>query len=165
MTAGDRATAMPNLRLKQLVDQVLDRLPEPHTENVVEDVFVAIEGDPAWRSSYDRMVYESGKSVVISWAGFWISHAEKRVGDQRASAGRSTLIDSYAPLVQAAPKRSKKVDEAQALKAMHDHFLEHRAELPPDIRDYRETIIALIMDGVGIEAAFAQALARPSFAW
>ena len=160
-----RPSTMPNLRLKQLVDQVLEKLPEPHTEQVVEDVFVAIEGDPVWRSAYDRMVYESGKSVVTSWASFWISHAEKRTGDQRETAARSSLIDSYSPLVTPVAKRAKKVAEADALKAMHDHFLANRATLPQDIRDYRETILTLIKDGVGIEEAFAQALERPSFAW
>ena len=156
---------MPNLRLKQLVDQVLDRLPSPHTDEVVEDVFVAIEGDPALRSSYDRMVYESGKDLVNSWASFWISHAEKRTGDTRETAARSTLIGSYAKLVTPVAKRSKKVAEADALKAMHDHFIANRAAMPQDIRDYRETIVTLIMDGIAVEPAFSQALERPSFAW
>lgn len=162
---ADRPNTMPNLRLKQLVDQVLESLPVPHTENVIEDVFVAIEGDPVWRSTYDRMVYESGKPLVTAWAGFWISHAEKRTGDQRETAARSSLIESYARLVNPAEKRNKKVKEPDALKAMHDHFLAHRADLPSGIRDYREMIVTLIMDGIGTEAAFAQALDRPSFAW
>jgi len=161
----DRPAAVPGLRLKQLVDQVLDRLGTPHTENVVEDVFVAIENDPVWRASYDRMVYESGKPAVTSWASYWISHAEKRMGDQRETASRNTLIDSYTRLVEPAKKRGKKVKEPEALKAMHDHFLAHRASLPADIRDHREVIVALIMDGIGVEAAFAQALEKPAFAW
>lgn len=162
---AERPATMPNLRLKQLVDEVLDTLPKPHTEDVIEDVFVAIEKNPAWRGAYDRMVYESGKALVNSWAGFWISHAEKRVGDQRETAARSTLIESYSRLVKPAEKRNKKVKEPEALKAMHDHFLAHRAELPAQIRDYRDMIVTLIMDGIDTEAAFAQALDRPSFAW
>ena len=160
-----RPSTIPNLRLKQLIDQVLERLPAPHTEHVVEDVFVAIEGDPVWRSTYDRMVYESGKPIVTSWASFWISHAEKRTGDQRETASRSALIESYSPLVTPAVKRNKKVKEPDALKAMHDHYVAHRSELPAGIRDYRDMIVALIMDGIGTEAAFAQAIDRPSFAW
>jgi hypothetical protein len=117
------------------------------------------------RSAYDRMVYESGKSLVTSWASFWISHAEKRTGDQRETAARSSLIESYSKLVSPTAKRAKKVAEADALKAMHDHFLANRAAMPQDIRDYRETIVTLIMDGIPTEEAFAQALERPSFAW
>ena len=162
---ADRPTTMPNLRLKQLVEEVLETLPSPHTEDVVEDVFVAIEGNAVWRAAYDRMVYESGKSVVTSWAGFWISHAEKRTGEQRETAARSSLIDSYSRLVAPAEKRNKKVKEPEALKAMHEHFLAHRAELPQSIRDYREMIVTLIMDGIATETAFAKALDRPSFAW
>jgi hypothetical protein len=161
----DSSSVVPNLALKQLVDQVLYRLGTPHTEDVVEDVFVAIEGDPAFRASYDRMVYQLGKASVTSWASYWISHAARRTGDQRETASRSTLIDSYARLVQPAPKRGKKMREPDALKALREHFVAHRAELPQDIRSYRDMIVALIMDGIDTESAFAQAVQRPSFAW
>ena len=163
-TAAGPAT-IRSLRLKQLIDEVLDAIAKPHTEDVIEDVFLAIEKNETWRKSYDRMVYESGKSTVNSWAGFWISHAEKRVGSTRETAGKSTLIESYAKLVEPSLKRNKKVKEPEALKAMHDHFLAHRDNLPADIRDHREVIVALIMDGIGVEAAFAQALEKPAFAW
>lgn len=162
---AERSATLPNLGLKRLVDQVLERLPKPHTENVVEDVFVAIEGDPTWRATYDRMVYESGKAAVTAWASFWISHAEQRTGDQRETAARSTLIESYSRLATPTAKRNKKVKEPEALKVMHEHFLAHREKLPSAIRDYREVIVALLMDGIGTEAAFAQALETPTFAW
>ena len=162
---ADRPVTMPNLRLKQLVDTVLERLPKPHTEDVVQDVFVAIEADPVWRAAYDRMIYESGKAAVTTWASFWIAHAEKRTGDQRETAAQSTLIESYSRLITPAEKRNKKVKEPEALKAMHDYYNAHRDELPAEIRDYRDTIVALIMDGIETEAAFTQALARPAFAW
>ena len=162
---AERSATIPNLRLKQLVDQVLEQLPKPHTEHVIEDVFFAIENEPNWRASYDRMVYECGKAAINSWAAFWVAHAEKRTGDERKSTSRGTLIDSYSPLVTPTGKLNKKVKEPEALKAMHDHFVAHRAELPPVIRDYRDMIVALIMDGVATEAAFAKALERPSLAW
>jgi hypothetical protein len=161
----DTPSGTRSLRLKQLVDLVLEKLPKPHTEDVIEDVFVAIEANADWRKSYDRMVYESGKPAVHSWAGFWISHAEQRTGDQRETAARSSLIESYSKLVAPATKRGKKVREPEALKVMHDHYLANRAALGPDIRDHREVIVALIMDGMTVEKAFAQAVERPAFAW
>jgi len=161
----DTPAGTRSLRLKQLIDSVLEQLPKPHTEDVIEDVFLAIEGNPQWRKTYDRMVYESGKPAVHAWAGFWISHSEQRVGDQRETAARSTLIESYSKLPTPTAKRGKKVKEPDALKAMHDHYVAHRSELPAGIRDYRDMIVALIMDGIGTEAAFAQAIDRPSFAW
>jgi hypothetical protein len=164
VTAPERSRTVPNIRLKQLVEEIVERLPKPHTERVIEDVFFAIENDPNWRSSYDRMVYESGKPVVNSWTAFWVAHTVKRTGDKREATSRGTLIDSYSPLLTPMQKRNKKVKEPEALKAMHDHFIAHRAELPPEIRDYREMIVALIMDGLTSDAAFAQALDRPSLA-
>jgi hypothetical protein len=161
----DTPSGTRSVRLKQLVDLVLDQLPKPHTEDVIEDVFVAIEANPEWKKSYDRMVYESGKPTVTSWASFWISHSEQRTGDQRETAARSSLIESYSKLSAPAVKRGKKVKEPDALKAMHDHFTAHRANLGADIRDQREVIVALIMDGMPVEAAFAQAMEKPAFAW
>lgn len=40
---------MRTARLKLFVEKVLASLPKPHTEDVIEDVFVAIEGNDAWR--------------------------------------------------------------------------------------------------------------------
>ena len=162
---AEKPATMKSLRLKNLVDEVLDRLPRPRTDDVIEDVFLGIEGNEAWRASYDRMVYESGKAAVIAWTGFWISHAEQREGDQRQTAARSTLIESYSKLDTKAGKRGKKLKEPEALKAMHDHFVANRATLPADTRDYREVILALMMDGIATEQAFAQALERPAYAW
>ena len=163
--AVEKPLGARSLRLKQLVDAVLAELPKPHTEDVIEDVFLAIEGNAEWRKSYERMVYEVGRPAVNSWAGFWISHAEQRVGVNRETAARSTLIESYSKLNEPAVKRGKKVREADALRAMHDHFLAHRDTLAPDIRDHREVILALIMDGTAVETAFAKAVEKPALAW
>ena len=152
-------------RLKRLVDDVLESIPTPHTENVIEDVFFAIEHNAAWRRSYDEVVYELGKPATNAWTGFWVSHAEERVGDQRETAARTTLIDSYSKLVTPAAKRNKKVKEPEALKAMHDHYIANRANLPKSIVDHREAIVALIREGVDVESAFAKVVEKPMFAW
>ncbi|HET7729328.1 MAG TPA: hypothetical protein VFK48_13765, partial [Usitatibacter sp.] len=69
---------MTTLRLKQLVDEVRESLPAPHTPEVIEDVFVAVENNPAWRKTYDEIVYKLGKPTTNAWAGFWIAHGEGR---------------------------------------------------------------------------------------
>jgi hypothetical protein len=160
----DKPAGLRNLRLKQFVGEVLKSLPQPHTADVIEDVFLAIEANPAWRVSYDRFVYESGKGLVNAWAGFWISHAECREPGERESAARSTLLESYSKLGKAHAKRNKKMREPEALKAMHEHFLAHRQALPPEVRESRDVILALIMDGLPIESAFALALEKPTIA-
>jgi hypothetical protein len=165
VSLAEKPATMKSLRLKNLVDEVLEQLPKPRTDDVIEDVFLSIEGNEIWKASYDRMVYESGKAAVIAWTGFWVSHAEQREGDQRQTAARSSLIESYSKLDVKTAKRGKKVKEAEALKAMHEHFIANRATLPPDTRDYREVILALIMDGIATDAAFARALEKPAYAW
>jgi hypothetical protein len=156
---------MRMLRLKNLVNEVLPTLPKPHTDAVIEDVFVAIEKNPEWRKSYDEMVYKLGKATVNAWAGFWVSHAEAKVGEERLTAARTTLIESYSRLGSPAPKRNKKMKEPEALKAMHDHFLANRASLSPSVREHRDVILTLIMEGLDPPAAFAKALEKPMFAW
>ncbi len=156
---------MQSLRLKQLVDEVRANLPAPHTEEIVEDVFVAVENNPVWRKTYDEVVYKAGKPVANAWMGFWVAHGEGRVGDQRETATRATLIESYARLVTPAAKRGKKLKEPDAVKAMHDYFMANRATLPATIRERRDVIVRLLMDGVPIEDAFACAIEQPAFAW
>ena len=156
---------MRTLRLKQLVNEILETLPKPHTQDVIEDVFVAIEHNAAWRKTYDELVYELGKASVNAWGGFWISHAEGRVGDERQPAARTSLLESYSRLATPAVKRNKKLKEPEALKAMHEHFQANRASLPATVRNHREVIVTLIMEGIAPEAAFSKALEKPMFAW
>jgi hypothetical protein len=40
--------------IKALVETVLDALPQPYTEDVIEDVFCAIESNPEWLSRYHK---------------------------------------------------------------------------------------------------------------
>lgn len=156
---------MSTLRLKQLVDEVRESLPAPHTPEVIEDVFVAVENNPQWRKTYDEIVYKLGKPTTNAWAGFWIAHGEGRVADQRETASRATLIESFTRVVAPAVKRNKKMKEPDAVKAMHDYYQAHRDKLPASIRDHRNVIVTLIMEGIEPEAAFASVLEKPAFAW
>ena len=152
---------MHPLRLKQLVEEALKSLPVPHTADVIDDTFVAIENDPALRKRYDKIVYEYGKSAAQAWAAFWIAHVEARSGEETAPA-RSTLLDSYLRLTAPAAKRGKKRKEQEAVDLMAEHFRTHRDSLPADVRSYREVITELIMAGFTPVEAFDQALAKPS---
>jgi hypothetical protein len=154
---------LKTVRLKQLVDEALDELPQPHTQDVIDDVFHAIETNPVRRKTYDDIVYSLGKPATHAWAAFWIAHAENATGGEVTPAARSTLIESYSRLVPAG-KRGKKLKEPAAVKAMHDHFLANRESLPPTIREMRETIVALIMDGIAVDAAFVLAQEKTTLA-
>ena len=156
---------MSSMRLKQLVAEVLKAGIDPKAENVIEEVFVAIEANPAWAQTYKAASYTLGKELTPAWTGFWVAHLTQRMGDQRESAARTTLIESFTRLVAPAGKRGKKVKEPEAVAAMHEHFIAHRDSLPADVRDHRDVIVALIMDGLPPQAAFDTALEKPLFAW
>ena len=155
---------MHTLRLKQLIDQVLESLPQPYTVDVIEDAFNAIENNEMWRKTYDQIVYKLGKPMTNAWGGFWIAHSLGKLAEPQAAATRGTLLDSYAKLVKPAEKRAKKVKEPEAVRLMHDHYQAHRDHLPAAIKDHREVIVALIMGGIAPEIAFSKALEKPAFA-
>ena len=87
------------------------------------------------------------------------------MGDERQPAARTSLLESYSRLATPAVKRNKKLKEPEALKAMHEHFQANRASLPATVRNHREVIVTLIMEGIAPEAAFSKALEKPMFAW
>ncbi len=69
-------------------------------------------------------------------------------------------FDGFVKHSEIAVTPRKKVKEPKALELMAAHFRANRASLPGSVRDRREWIVELIMDGFSPEEAFAQALAR-----
>ena len=155
---------MRTAQLKQLMEDVLKTLPKPHTEDVIDDVFAAIEQNPKWRKEYADLEYHLGKSVVNSWGGFWIANSEGRVGAEQVSATRSTLIDSYSKLAKGPKTANKKVKEPQALQMMSEYFFANRDSLPAAIRKHRVLIVELIKEGFAPAEAFTKALEKPTIA-
>jgi hypothetical protein len=141
--------------IKRLVEEVLSSLPKPHTEDVIDDVFQAIEHRREWRRQYDGLSTDLGKTVVNTWGGFWIAHSEGRWGVHQVTA-KSTLINSYSKLNEAGNRPSKKVREPEALKMMSDYYQKNKANLPTSIADYREEIVELLMEGFAAEEAFSK---------
>lgn len=82
-----------------LVRDVLQKLPEPYGEDVIEDVFVEIEGDREWHRRYDELVGELTQLVVNSFVGW---HTRDLTGFntlREVEARRSSLIKSYSKLI------------------------------------------------------------------
>ena len=61
--------------------------------------------------------------------------------------------------VERATQPRKRVKEKVALEIMASHYKGHKAQYPASVREHRELIIELIMEGFPVEQAFAQALA------
>src|SRR5690349_4385059 len=113
--------------VKRLVDEVLRTIPKPHTEDVIDEVFEAIEQNPSWLKQYEDLCADLRRPVVNTWGGFWIAHIEGRLGEQQVPAKRSTLLESYSKLPRKARAAArKKVKEPEALKMMSDYFLSNR---------------------------------------
>jgi hypothetical protein len=135
--------------VKRLMDDVLSSFPKPHTEDVVDEVFHAIENQPSWLKQYEDLCAELGKTTVNTWGGFWIAHIP---------AVKSKLIESYSKLTRGTPaaKKRKKIKEPDALKMMSDFYLGNRDKLPTSIVKHREVIVELLVEGYTPEEAFAK---------
>jgi hypothetical protein len=70
----------------------------------------------------------------------------------------STDFDGFIKGTETAIKPRKKVKEAQARVLMAEHYKQHKSTLPAEVRNHRELIVELIMEGFPPEEAFAQCL-------
>jgi hypothetical protein len=141
--------------VRRLVTEVLATLPQPHTCDVVDDVFYGIEQRVDWRKRYNGLCAELGKTVANNWFGFWTANLEERHGVEQVPATKSSLIATYSRLSDEASTPRKKVKEADARERMAAYFQENKSKLPPAIRNHRETILELLISGIPAEDAFA----------
>ena len=94
-------------------------------------------------------------------SGFTRSYDPKATREQVFSfdwSAVSTDFDGFIKGTETAIKPRKKVKEAQALVLMAEHYKQHKSTLPAEVRNHRELIVELIMEGFPPEEAFAQAL-------
>ena len=68
---------MPNRTegVKTLVEEVLATFPTPYSEDVIDEVFLAIEANPTWLTVYNVMRNDLGVTVVNQAVGSWTSKA------------------------------------------------------------------------------------------
>jgi hypothetical protein len=145
--------------IKQLMDEALSSLPQPYTENVIEDVFYEIELNANWYKRYSDLCAEFGKNVTNSLGGYWIGRSLGKVGNRQTTSRRSKLIGAYSILdADAPPPPKRKPNRTDATKLMSDYYYSNKEILPADITRRREVIIELIMDGMAPGQAFATAL-------
>lgn len=141
--------------VKTLVNMVLDNVPKPYTEDVIDDVFLEIESDPEFRIEYDGLCKQLGKITVNTWGGYWIANALGKTGLVQTPARKSKLIKSYSRLTAAATATGKKRKESEALQLMSDFYLEHKSRLPVHIRNHRDDIVEMLIAGLPVEQVFA----------
>lgn len=71
-------------------------------------------------------------------------------------------FDGFVKSTETAVKPRKKVKEARALELMSTYFQKHKATLPAAVRDRRDAIVELLMEGFSVEEAFSDALSDNS---
>lgn len=87
-----------------------------------------------------------------------MANALGKLGERQAQSKRSSLIGSYSLLDTDATPVKRKPKEPEALEMVAAHFRAHKAELPNEIRNYRDELVMLVMEGMSPEEAFQMAL-------
>lgn len=98
--------------------------------------------------------------------GFTLSFDPKAAREEVFSfdwSAVTTDFDGFVKHTETAIKPRKPVKEATALELMLSHYQQHKSSLPPSIRDSREQIVELIMEGFSTDEAFALALINGQF--
>lgn len=88
---------MKTAPIKDFVEEVLQSLRGPYGEDVINDVFLAIEANPRWRQRYEDLCAEFTKDVVNKSGGFWIGRFVGRSGVRQVDSN-CALIGSYSKL-------------------------------------------------------------------
>ena len=81
-----------------LVRDVLQTIPSPYGEDIIEDVFVAIEHTPGWRQRYDEQSAELRQWVVNNWIGIYTKQITAMETIREVSAKRTSLSKNYTKL-------------------------------------------------------------------
>lgn len=91
------ATSQRTHGVKTLVREILRTLAPPLSEDVIDEVFRAIERNPQWHDRYLALCHDLGKDVVNQWGGRYIA---KAIGRERKHQVKSSgsLIGSYSQL-------------------------------------------------------------------
>jgi len=163
---------MKTIDVKKLFTEVLATQPKPHSEDIIDEVFLAIELNDRFFKRYSECCTDIGRVKVNTAGANLVKKELGRSALRETPAKLSKLIDTYSVLNNKAvpvpkkpvankPKRvtttAKKRLEMDARQSLSDYYMANKASLPPQIGLYREEIIALIKRGVPVAQAFEQA--------
>ncbi|MBN1583131.1 MAG: hypothetical protein JXA89_20650 [Anaerolineae bacterium] len=81
-----------------LVKEVLETMPQPYGEDVVEDVCLAIENNPYYLQRYQELSAELVAWVVNNWIGQYVKQITGMRSIREVKAKRSHLITAFTKL-------------------------------------------------------------------
>lgn len=149
---------MNTAAIKILVEEVLQSLEKPYSEDVIHEVFYKIEITPNWLLAYNELCVSFGKHAANSRGGFWIANAVGRSGDQKVPSKECKLIEFYSKLPVKNERKPKKLTRQDAIDKMSTFYFENKEILPRNIAESRDLIIELIMDEYSPSEAFSAVL-------
>lgn len=82
----------------ELVSEVLETFSQPYGEDVIEDVFLAIEHQHSWLRRYDELVLDLDKNTVNKWIGRYTKQITGLKNPKQVLARRTKLTGSYSKL-------------------------------------------------------------------
>ncbi len=104
ITTNINSQALPKINPRKtqgvfnLVREVFDTIQPPYSEDIIEDVFLAIENHPNWRKIYDDLVLELSTIVVNNRIGFYTRQTTGLEMTSTVKAKRSHIIGQYMKL-------------------------------------------------------------------
>ncbi len=84
--------------VEELVSEVIKKISTPYSEDVILDVFLAIERQPDWQRRYDELIFELGKDTVNQWIGRYTKKITGLKKPSQISTKISQLTGSYSRL-------------------------------------------------------------------
>jgi hypothetical protein len=81
-----------------LVEEVLQTSSPPYSEDIIEDVCLAIEHNPVWYQRYQDLNTDLRQWVVNNWIGQYVKQITGMTTIREVSAKRSEIITSYTKL-------------------------------------------------------------------
>ena len=82
-----------------LVEDVLRSIALPRTEDLIEDIFIRIENESAWKTHYEDLRADLGPDVTNQWIGRYTKLATGYQTGKQVDAKRTHLTTSYSKLL------------------------------------------------------------------
>ena len=84
----------------ELVRDVLDTIEEPYSEDITDEVCLAIKNNTRWYIRYLRLTDVLTKDVTHNFIGVYTKQITGRQSGKVAPASEGNLIESYTKLVK-----------------------------------------------------------------
>jgi hypothetical protein len=84
--------------VRLLVEEVYRTMPEPPDEDIIREVFFAIEDNPQWMRRYQQLSQELTSDVVNQWGGRYVKELTGLNSIREVEVERGHIIKNYTKL-------------------------------------------------------------------